>query len=84
MRKQLHSPIASHSYSSRLVIDSILKLRKFDEKTVGEYRNTAQEFARRGFRSLGVAIKEEGRDWVLLGIMSMSDPPRSDTAAVSF
>jgi magnesium-transporting ATPase (P-type) len=51
--------------------------------TVAHYRNTAQDFARRGFRSLGVAIKEEGKDWELLGIMSMSDPPRSDTAAVS-
>lgn len=50
--------------------------------TVTQYRNTAQDFARRGFRSLGVASKEEGKDWELLGIMSMSDPPRSDTAVV--
>jgi H+-transporting ATPase len=50
---------------------------------VKQYRATAQEFATRGFRSLGVAVKEEGRPWELLGIMAMFDPPRSDTAAVS-
>ncbi|KAJ6552727.1 hypothetical protein B0H19DRAFT_1154803 [Mycena capillaripes] len=61
--------------------NAILKLRKFDTKTVNEYRQTSQAFAERGFRSLGVAIKEDGKDWELLGIMSMSDPPRSDTAA---
>jgi hypothetical protein len=61
----------------------ILKLRKFDAKTVNEYREVSQGFASKGFRSLGVAIKEDGKDWELLGIMSMFDPPRSDTAAVS-
>ncbi|KAF8312959.1 plasma-membrane proton-e [Clavulina sp. PMI_390] len=61
--------------------NAILKLRKFDRKMEMDYRNTAQDFARRGFRSLGVAIKEDGKDWELLGIMSMSDPPRADTAA---
>ncbi|KAJ7743738.1 plasma-membrane proton-e [Mycena maculata] len=61
--------------------NAILKLRKFDTKTVNEYRQTSQTFAEKGFRSLGVAIKEEGKDWELLGIMSMFDPPRGDTAA---
>ncbi|KAJ7834384.1 plasma-membrane proton-e [Mycena olivaceomarginata] len=61
--------------------NAILKLRKFDTKTVNEYREVSQSFASKGFRSLGVAIKEDGKDWELLGIMSMFDPPRSDTAA---
>ncbi|TDL15261.1 plasma-membrane proton-e [Rickenella mellea] len=61
--------------------NAILKLQKFDPKTVTEYRNTAGEFAQRGFRSLGVACKEDGKEWQLLGIMCMSDPPRADTAA---
>jgi hypothetical protein len=60
----------------------ILKLHNFAQSTVVQYRNTAQEFAQRGFRSLGVAVKEEGKDYELLGIMCMFDPPRSDTAAV--
>ncbi|KAJ7223598.1 hypothetical protein GGX14DRAFT_694453 [Mycena pura] len=61
--------------------NAILKLRNFDADTVNEYRQTAQAFAARGFRSLGVAIREDGKEWQLLGIMSMFDPPRSDTAA---
>ncbi|KAJ7441468.1 plasma-membrane proton-e [Mycena galericulata] len=61
--------------------NAILKLKKFDMQTVNEYRQTSQTFAEKGFRSLGVAIKEEGKDWQLLGIMSMFDPPRGDTAA---
>ncbi|KAK7007828.1 plasma membrane ATPase [Favolaschia claudopus] len=61
--------------------NAILKLRKFDTKTANEYRDISQSFATKGFRSLGVAIREEGKDWELLGIMSMFDPPRSDTAA---
>ncbi|KAJ7767693.1 putative hydrogen-exporting ATPase [Mycena metata] len=61
--------------------NAILKLRKFDVKTVNEYRQMSQNFAEKGFRSLGVAIKEEGKEWELLGIMSMFDPPRADTAS---
>ncbi|KAF8330585.1 plasma-membrane proton-e [Cantharellus anzutake] len=60
--------------------NAILKLKKFDPQVEGGYRDKAQEFAKKGYRSLGVAIKEEGKDWELLGIMSMSDPPRGDTA----
>jgi H+-transporting ATPase len=44
------------------------------------YREKAQDFARRGFRSLGVAYKKNDGDWVLLGLLSMFDPPREDTA----
>lgn len=44
------------------------------------YREKATEFARRGFRSLGVAVQKEGEDWELLGMFPMFDPPRDDTA----
>ena len=60
--------------------NAILRLTKFDIATVAAYRETAQSFATRGFRSLGVAVREEGKDWELLGMLCMSDPPRSDTA----
>ncbi len=35
------------------------------------------EFAARGFRSLGVA-KDDGAGWQLLGVLPLSDPPRED------
>ncbi|WVW85256.1 plasma-membrane proton-efflux P-type ATPase [Kwoniella bestiolae CBS 10118] len=60
--------------------NAILKLAKFDAHTVADYRNQAQQFASRGFRSLGVAVKEDGKDWELLGMLCMFDPPRGDTA----
>jgi len=44
------------------------------------YKQKALEFARRGFRSLGVAVQKEGEPWQLLGMLSMFDPPREDTA----
>lgn len=40
-------------------------------------------FAQRGFRSLGVAVKEEGEPWRCLGLLPMFDPPREDTAMAS-
>ncbi|WVQ95251.1 plasma-membrane proton-efflux P-type ATPase [Kwoniella sp. CBS 9459] len=59
--------------------NAILKLAQFDPHTVADYRNKAQQFATRGFRSLGVAVKEEGKEWELLGMLCMFDPPRADT-----
>ncbi|KZT01357.1 plasma-membrane proton-e [Laetiporus sulphureus 93-53] len=61
--------------------NAILRLDKFDPDTVQAYRAQAQEFAQRGFRSLGVAVKEDDKPWQLLGMLSMFDPPRPDTAA---
>jgi H+-transporting ATPase len=37
------------------------------------------EFAKRGFRSLGVARAEGKGDWRFLGILPLSDPPRPDS-----
>ncbi|CAJ2504028.1 Uu.00g114220.m01.CDS01 [Anthostomella pinea] len=44
------------------------------------YKGKTKEFAQRGFRSLGVAYKKNDEDWTLLGLLSMFDPPREDTA----
>ena len=43
---------------------------------IDEYNEKVEEFASRGFRSLGVARREEGRPWQLLGILQLFDPPR--------
>jgi H+-transporting ATPase len=37
------------------------------------------DFARRGFRSLGVARKEGDGPWKYVGILSLFDPPREDS-----
>lgn len=37
--------------------------------------------AGRGYRALGVAVSdEEGKDWIMTGIIPLFDPPRDDTA----
>jgi hypothetical protein len=59
--------------------NAILKLAKFEPSTVKAYRDQAAEFANRGFRSLGVAVKQDGKEWELLGMLCMFDPPRGDT-----
>ncbi len=39
------------------------------------------DFAARGFRSLGVARSDLGGDWQFLGVLPLFDPPRDDAAA---
>ncbi|KAI1273273.1 E1-E2 ATPase-domain-containing protein [Xylaria sp. FL0933] len=59
---------------------AILALADVDEETRRSYNAKAREFAQRGFRSLGVAYKKNDEPWVILGLLSMFDPPREDTA----
>lgn len=59
---------------------AVLQLTKCSKKTADLYKEKSQEFAHRGFRSLGVAVQKEGEDWTLLGMLPMFDPPREDTA----
>ncbi|CAG8015772.1 unnamed protein product [Penicillium olsonii] len=59
---------------------AVLQLTSCSQETADLYKAKAQEFAHRGFRSLGVAVQKEGEDWALLGMLPMFDPPREDTA----
>ncbi|KAF7720192.1 P-type H+-ATPase, plasma membrane [Penicillium ucsense] len=59
---------------------AVLQLTKCSRELADVYKAKAQEFAHRGFRSLGVAVRKEGEDWALLGMLPMFDPPREDTA----
>lgn len=59
---------------------AILTLSACSQEVSDMYKMKAAEFARRGFRSLGVAVKKNDEEWELLGMLSMFDPPREDTA----
>ena len=59
---------------------AILNMSECSEEEAQLFRDKATEFARRGFRSLGVAVMKEGEPWQLLGMYPMFDPPREDTA----
>lgn len=39
-----------------------------------------KDFASRGFKTVGVAVKHEDKPWVFCGILPMIDPPRHDSA----
>ncbi|KAI6247518.1 Plasma membrane ATPase [Erysiphe necator] len=60
---------------------AILNLSNCSKEVSDMYKAKVTEFARRGFRSLGVAVKEGDGDWQLLGMLPMFDPPREDTAS---
>ncbi|KAJ5613608.1 Plasma membrane ATPase [Penicillium herquei] len=53
---------------------AILNMSECSEEEAQMYRDKASEFARRGFRSLGVAVQKEGEPWQLLGMYPMFDP----------
>ncbi|ODM18566.1 hypothetical protein SI65_06438 [Aspergillus cristatus] len=59
---------------------AILNMSECSEEEAALFREKSTEFARRGFRSLGVAVQKEGEPWQLLGMYPMFDPPREDTA----
>ncbi|KAJ5948985.1 ATPase P-type K/Mg/Cd/Cu/Zn/Na/Ca/Na/H-transporter [Penicillium verhagenii] len=59
---------------------AVLALTNCSQEVADHYKEKAQEFAHRGFRSLGVAVQKEGEEWMLLGMLPMFDPPREDTA----
>jgi H+-transporting ATPase len=44
-------------------------------------KDKVNEFASKGFRTLGVARQEDGGPWNFLGLLPLFDPPREDSAA---
>ncbi|TFK50293.1 plasma-membrane proton-e [Heliocybe sulcata] len=60
--------------------NTILRLANASQELQESYRQRTQEFAKRGFRTLGVACQEQGGEWQILRLLPMFDPPRSDTA----
>ncbi len=60
------------------IIMEMAKLNETDQKRAVK---VVDDFAAEGYRALGVGIKkEEEQDWTFLGILSLFDPPREDSA----
>ena len=59
------------------VITGLCKLSTHDEEDISE---KVHEFATRGFKTLGVAKKEAKGNFEFLGILTLFDPPREDSA----
>ncbi|KAI0065005.1 plasma-membrane proton-e [Artomyces pyxidatus] len=60
--------------------NAILRLTNPPQEVHELYSQKTTEYAKRGFRTLGVACQENGGDWKCLGLLPMFDPPRTDTA----
>ncbi len=59
----------------------ILSLSANADQVTPAAEKTVNEFAARGFRSLGVARAEGDDQWQFLGILPLFDPPREDAKA---
>ena len=58
----------------------ILELASNADDVRPEVQQAIDDFAARGFRSLGVARTNEQGDWQFLGVLPLLDPPREDSA----
>ena len=58
----------------------ILDLVAPDEATRRTVEARVDALAGRGYRTLGVARREDGGDWRFLGLVPLFDPPRADSA----
>jgi H+-transporting ATPase len=59
----------------------ILELSANAAQVKSEVEKAVNEFAARGFRSLGVARAEGDGSWQFLGVLPLFDPPREDAKA---
>ncbi len=59
----------------------VMQLCQVDHETQVLADRLVDEFAAKGFRTLGVARAEAGGQWVFLGILPLFDPPREDSAS---
>ncbi|MBU2548892.1 MAG: plasma-membrane proton-efflux P-type ATPase [Proteobacteria bacterium] len=57
----------------------ILALAEDDGELKSRVDSAVDDFAARGYRSLGVARRDESGAWNLLGIIPLFDPPREDS-----
>ncbi len=51
------------------------------EKIQAQVEQAVQDFAKRGFRALGVARTDEQEQWQMLGVLPLYDPLRDDSQA---
>jgi H+-transporting ATPase len=57
----------------------ILELSKNQAQVLAQVEAAINDFAQRGFRSLGVARTDQNGDWQFMGVLPLYDPPREDS-----
>jgi H+-transporting ATPase len=58
----------------------ILELCQPGNELANQANEKVEEFAHQGYRTLGVARNDDDKSWKYLGIISLYDPPRVDSA----
>ena len=60
---------------------AITALANPDAAMIARYQATVAELASKGYRALGVAQSDDGKNWKIVGLVSLMDPPRPDARA---
>jgi H+-transporting ATPase len=58
----------------------ILDLARIDSQSRDKVERAVNEFATKGYRTLGVARSDQEGRWTFLGVLPLFDPPREDSA----
>lgn len=59
----------------------IMQISNLTNEEALRAEHVTHDFAKQGYRSLGVACKKQGAEqWTFLGVISLFDPPREDSA----
>jgi H+-transporting ATPase len=58
----------------------ILDMSRVDAQKRSEVERAVDEFASKGYRTLGVARSDAEGEWTFLGVLPLFDPPREDSA----
>jgi H+-transporting ATPase len=69
-------------YVSKGAPQVILKMAKNASEVDSEVNKAIQDFASKGYRSLGVAKAEEEGNWQFVGMLALFDPPRVQAKAM--
>ncbi len=84
VRKSTEAEILSDGkrfFVSKGAAQVILDLVNPDMETRTNIEKKVNEFAQKGYRTLGVALREEDENWKFLGLLPLFDPPRDDSVA---
>jgi H+-transporting ATPase len=60
----------------------VLSLTSDSGQVAKQVEEATQDFARRGYRSLGVARTDENQRWRFVGLLPLFDPPREDSKEI--
>ncbi len=76
---KLETPDKKQIQASKGAPQVILELCKPDQSLRDAVNKDIEEFAKKGYRTLGVAQADDQSKWQFLGLIALFDPPRDDT-----